>query len=205
MADLYADLGLNPDATDKDIKQAYRKAAKEHHPDRDGEAEDFHRVSNAYQILKDPRRRDIYDRTGDPNAELPDEKRLAAQMLVQLFDSILINHKRDIIFIDVVAEMKKTLRDNMKANFESRRVSQETIDYVKDIQARVGCEGENDFISAHLEGIIKSNYTRIQKDETDIRVGVEARRLLREYTFKTKERPAPALPPQYGSATMQHY
>ncbi|HKU34240.1 MAG TPA: J domain-containing protein [Paenarthrobacter sp.] len=49
-------------ATDKEIKVAYRKAARKAHPDHGGEAETFRRVTLAYETLIDPRRRAEYDR-----------------------------------------------------------------------------------------------------------------------------------------------
>ena len=49
-------------ATDKEIKVAYRRAARKAHPDHGGEAEMFRRVTLAYETLIDPKRRDEYDR-----------------------------------------------------------------------------------------------------------------------------------------------
>lgn len=74
--DYYDTLGVSPDASDADIKTAYRKLARKYHPDRnkDAGAEDtFKAVSEAYEALKDPERRRAYDevraggfRGGDP-------------------------------------------------------------------------------------------------------------------------------------------
>src|SRR5918999_2254709 len=63
--DLYAVLGLAPGATIADIKRAYRRLARRYHPginpgDRAAEAM-FHRISEAYETLVDPARRQQYD------------------------------------------------------------------------------------------------------------------------------------------------
>lgn len=66
MTDLYAVLGVAPDATEKEIREAYRLAARESHPDRrpgDAAAEDrFKQVNAAYEVLADAVRRADYDR-----------------------------------------------------------------------------------------------------------------------------------------------
>nr|WP_231710166.1 J domain-containing protein [Arthrobacter zhangbolii] len=60
---LYEVLGLTPAASAAEIKSAYRKAARETHPDHGGDGEKFHRVTNAYRVLSDPGQKESYDRT----------------------------------------------------------------------------------------------------------------------------------------------
>jgi curved DNA-binding protein len=63
--DYYAVLGVAPDADDQAIKQAYRKLARQYHPDvnpGDTQAEErFKEINEAYQALSDPERRRKYD------------------------------------------------------------------------------------------------------------------------------------------------
>lgn len=65
MSDLYAILGVPRDASEDDIKRAYRRKAREAHPDRGGDEEAFKEITRAYQVLSDPQRRARYDRFGD--------------------------------------------------------------------------------------------------------------------------------------------
>lgn len=60
----YSILGVAKGATADTIKRAYKEKAKEHHPDRGGDANKFAEISNAYDILKDPNKRAYFDQTG---------------------------------------------------------------------------------------------------------------------------------------------
>jgi DnaJ-class molecular chaperone len=66
--DYYSELGVPRDADEKQIKQAYRRLARKHHPDLnpdDKGAEDrFKKVNEAYEVLSDPDSRKKYDRYG---------------------------------------------------------------------------------------------------------------------------------------------
>lgn len=69
MADYYLVLGVARDASDDDIKQAYRKLAMKWHPDRNNgsaEAEErFKEITEAYDVLREPDKRAVYNRFGE--------------------------------------------------------------------------------------------------------------------------------------------
>src|SRR5947209_19897723 len=68
--DYYKTLGVGKNATDEEIKKAYRKLARQYHPDRnpgDKKAEErFKEISQAHDVLSDPEKRKAYDRGQGP-------------------------------------------------------------------------------------------------------------------------------------------
>ncbi len=70
--DYYEIIGIARNATDEEIKRAFRKLAFKYHPDhnrQDGAEEKFKEVNEAYEVLSDPDKRAAYDRFGHGGAE----------------------------------------------------------------------------------------------------------------------------------------
>ena len=69
MADLYEVLGVHRDSSFDEIKKAYRKLAREYHPDVNPDPavkDKFKDITAAYEVLSDPNKRQKYDLGGDP-------------------------------------------------------------------------------------------------------------------------------------------
>jgi molecular chaperone DnaJ len=70
--DYYEVLGVSRDASNEDIKKAFRKLAFQYHPDRNsdsGAAEKFKEINEAYEVLSDVDKRSAYDRYGHNGAD----------------------------------------------------------------------------------------------------------------------------------------
>ncbi|MEG1397465.1 MAG: J domain-containing protein [Raoultibacter sp.] len=65
--DYYKALGVPRTATVDEIKKAYRKLARKHHPDAGGDEAKFKEIGEAYEVLSDDKKRELYDQYGTAN------------------------------------------------------------------------------------------------------------------------------------------
>jgi molecular chaperone DnaJ len=65
MKDYYKILGVPRDASQEEIKKAYRRLAHKYHPDKGGDEKKFKEINEAYQVLGNPQKRAQYDRFGE--------------------------------------------------------------------------------------------------------------------------------------------
>ena len=66
--DYYKSLGLVRGASEEDIKKAYKKMALKFHPDKNktpGAEEKFKEIAEAYEVLSDPKKRQVFDQYGE--------------------------------------------------------------------------------------------------------------------------------------------
>jgi len=123
MTDYYQVLGVAADATDEEVKAAYRKAALEHHPDKGGDAERFREVQEAYEALRDDESRSHYQRTGEANSKATERRRRAERELSEIFTAIAVGVE-DLAHVDVVAlageKLREALRQVVNAGFTAR-------------------------------------------------------------------------------------
>jgi DnaJ-class molecular chaperone len=68
--DPYKELGIPRSATEKEIKNAYRKLAIKHHPDKGGDPEKFKQIAAAYETLTNKDKKNIYDQFGSVNRDI---------------------------------------------------------------------------------------------------------------------------------------
>jgi molecular chaperone DnaJ len=71
MTNLYDTLGVAKNASAEEIKKAYRKLAREHHPDGGGDEAKFKEIQGAYDVLSDQEKRTQYDQFGSTNGRGP--------------------------------------------------------------------------------------------------------------------------------------
>jgi curved DNA-binding protein CbpA len=189
----YETLDVAADATDKEIKQAYRSRAQKSHPDREGgDAETFHEITLAYDVLSDPTRRTKFDKTG----ECGDEPSILAQAearVVVMFNQILDEPKFRGSITKKVTEMVSAVKaqltgEKQKAETELKRLEK--------LSGRVKAKGRNLF-----ETLIDQKVRKLQGDirtaEQEEAILAEAQELLKDYedTAPDAREPAPVVSP----------
>lgn len=107
---LYDLLGVAPSASTAEVKLAYRRIAKTHHPDGGGSPERFVALTQAYDVLSDEGRRKLYDETGQFDAAAADNRqRDLIVTLSSALDRVLSKSRRPIESTDIVGEMRQLL------------------------------------------------------------------------------------------------
>lgn len=149
---LYEDLGVGPDAFDEEINAAYRKAAKQQHPDAGGDPEAFARLSRAVAVLRDPARRAEYDATGREDASPDDPEREAREALMQTFAGMMMQivEQGRGGQVDVMALVRASLADQARQQEQERRKVEAMQGRALDALARLSCKGDGPDVLANM-------------------------------------------------------
>ena len=124
-SNLYEELGVSPTATEKEIKTAYYRLARDWHPDKNPDDPDaegrFKRISEAYQVLSDPRKRQIYDQLGA--AGLDEDKAIDINAVKFQLQMLFGAGEFEEVFGDVceLPEVKHLIEQLMKELVASQR------------------------------------------------------------------------------------
>jgi len=126
---LYELLGIGKRATPAEVKRAYRAKARETHPDRGGDNNAFAEVNHAYQVLRDDRKRKVYDQTGD-NTDLGDQR---ARMLEECGRLVygIIEQTQDVSMTDVLATAARAVQAATQQHLNGKRDLQAKIRKIK--------------------------------------------------------------------------
>ena len=188
---LYEKLDLAPDATQQEIKDAYRDMAKEVHPDKGGDTEAFKDISKAYTVLSDTRKRKRYDETGIEEGE-SHTNNLANGLLQRMFmDMLKKAGPKAILRMNVIIEIKQGLAQIINSAEKNKKGITEANDQLKAVLARIVHKNDQNVLSSIIRGQIEEN----DHKHTDLCQSIEtagvAQEIIAEYEFVFDKQPEP--------------
>lgn len=185
----YKTLKISPNATQAEIKTAYRKLANRYHPDKckfKNAVEKFQAITKAYQCLCNELTRTQYDK-GKYTEERPGSKEdRATALLLKFFGTILMElDPANIKYKDIIDQVKIGLRKDIR---EGEKVL-ETVELQleKHIEAAIRISGKNDLLLDFIESQQNQMKQHILKVESDIKTLEIALKLADDYKYKTDE------------------
>jgi curved DNA-binding protein CbpA len=192
---LYELLDTLPGASPLEIKRAFRRKAKETHPDKGGTADKFASVSRAYLVLSDPIKRARYDETGDIPENTPEFAPL--NLLVQFFVTIVQMHANgqgpDPCAINLVDTARKQFRKDIM-DAENQQVKlRRTIKLWQNVAERFKTKKKADVVKLSLLGQIPNLEQQMRLMAEQIQMRQDALKLLDDYTFSFDAPPAPTV------------
>lgn len=190
----YKILGLGADATDDDVKRAYREKAKAEHPDAGGDRNRFALVKLAKDILSDPKRRQQYDEHGTTDETAPDNtEALAMGLVTQAINQLIDNDiEKESFATNVVAEATKGFSKRLRDTETNLGKLKRMIGRFEKAQTkfRRKSSGPN-MLSRLMEQRIAQGRNVIANCERDIVTMKRTLEILKDYDFEADEKPRP--------------
>ncbi|MDQ0559760.1 curved DNA-binding protein CbpA [Rhizobium mesoamericanum] len=179
----YEILGVRRDATDDQVKAAYRRRAKATHPDSGGDPEAFSRVQKAYELLLDPVRRKVFDDTGY-DVELADPIDLQALMVIEKLVNQLTLDEREPGTFDPLSRMRADLSEDMRKARFSKRELERHASRIEHHLERLEKRPATDVLGSMLRARIKAISTAIGETEAKIKASERACEMLYDYSYE---------------------
>ena len=182
-ADYYDVLELSRDCSQKEIKNAYKKLANEHHPDKGGDSKWFHLITEAFNVLSDPKSRDNYDEYG----------KFTAEELISVYGYItsvieqIVSRAEDLEYIDMI----ETLRVTTVNNINNSEVELEKQKKIKRKFEKNEHRTKNKTILAVFKKHKGVAIKHIEGLEKDLRTFDVATVLLKDYEYNFDVKPPP--------------
>jgi len=148
---LYDILGITKNATDEEIKSAYRKKMKEEHSDVNPnfDEEKFLNIRKAYETLSDKRRRAQYDETGHI---LPESSEIQSKVLNLVREKFYqqLNLGNSLFSTDMIDNMLKELDTDLGKKRKSVEQYKEKKVFLKKVQKRLKKKKSDNYIIEHI-------------------------------------------------------
>ena len=185
MIDPYETLGVARDADAAQVKTAYRKRAKNAHPDTGGDIDAFAKLKTSYELLSDPVRRKVFDETGyDPT--LTDTKDLEGLLVLEGLINDFILDEREPGSFDPVAAMRRKLTDKIvNVRFHILELERHRA-RIRNHLDRIGKRPQTDFLGSMMRARSESITEAIGKAEAQIATIEQAYQMLDGYSYEVE-------------------
>jgi len=187
---LYDILGLPREAPMELIKTAYKNKAKEHHPDKGGDENDFKDLKFAYDTLRDPQCKAEYDKTGRILLTKDQIHQRTIGELIKIFWSVVNQRleRDDALTYDYVDLMLFAVKDAIKGYNKHNKRGEKKIQQLIAIHERLIFKGQdtsNNIISQSINAEIESMKKIIETNVNNIKILEFVLEILELYDFNT--------------------
>lgn len=180
-------LGLPKDATDREIKKAFRDLAKEHHPDKGGDGEIFAQISRAFALIENKEARKRYEKDkGKP------VKSLNAMAMEVILLKIMAGIQKaqninDLKYKPIIRKCEAAFQDDLIKMREDHKHNRWQMSIMADLAERFTYNGEEEgnFIANAIKDEIRGTKLTLKQIEHQMRIAARALTLLDKYEFRT--------------------
>lgn len=189
---LYDDLGIDKDASEAEIKAAHRRAAKRHHPDTgDNDREAFDRAQRAAVILRDPLKRERYDRDGtvEDEAEVDRELQGAVSLMNEVFQAALATAP-SLERTDIIGGARAILAESIRNVEQEQARTRADMRKFEKAARRLKHKGKGpNMLGQIIDDQIKGCQAQIDRLDLNIAAHKRARTMLDEYDWTVDAAP----------------
>lgn len=184
----YQELNLDPTASAADVKRAYRKRAKQTHPDSSSpDREAFERATRANIVLSDPAKRSRYDQTGTIDETVDNALANAVSLIIGFISAAVVSHVGggpDPCTRDLVKEARNSFKQNIHG-FENQKVQiNKAIKSLTKVIGKLKSKKDNPLLREALKHQLASTSQPLGQLDRNIQQYRDAIALLDTYWFE---------------------
>lgn len=188
----YETLGVSEDATPGEIKRAYRSRAASAHPDKkSGNQDEMVAINHAFDVLGDPKRRLLYDATGQ-DSQRPIEEQCRG-LLMQAFQQALAKGSNTIL-----KDVRWFIKEAEAKTVESQREARKAIKELQSRRKKIKSKGKENVFHMIVDQEIKKMEQNIAVMDEGLKVVEVAFKALDDYESDEKEPQSPYVKMQFA-------